>query len=141
MSPSLFDPLTSLLQLQSSLDASGLDGWLTGTTSSGGGFPPINVFERGESYVAMAELPGLDRETLTVEVHRNRLRIAGRRAVHLPEKVSVHRRERAAGSFDRTIALPVAIDRDAVEAGYRNGMLVVVLPRSAAEKPKSIQVS
>lgn len=141
MSPSLFDPLKTLLELQSSLDASGLGGWLAGGTSGGGGFPPINVFERGNGYVAMAEVPGVDRESLTVEVHRNRLRIAGRRAIDLPEKVSVHRRERRPGSFDRTIALPVAIERERVQAGYRHGMLVVELPRSAAEKPRTIQVS
>ena len=139
MNPSFFDPLKSLLELQSALDSSGLGGWLAGTTSSGGGFPPVNVFERGETYVAMAELPGLERESLRVEVHRNRLRLAGKRAVELPGRV--HRRERRSGRFDRTIALPVAIDRDKVEAGYRNGMLTVVLPRSEAEKPKTIQVS
>lgn len=141
MSPSLFDPLKTLLELQSSLDDTGLGRWLSGTTSGGGGFPPVNVFEREDGYVAMAELPGLDRESLTVEVHRNRLRIAGRREIGLPEGASVHRRERRAGSFDRTIALPVAIDRETVEAAYRDGMLVVTLPRSAAESPKTIQVS
>lgn len=141
MSPSLFDPLKTLLELQSSLDDTGLGRWLSGTTSGGGGFPPVNVFEREDGYVAMAELPGLDRESLTVEVHRNRLRIAGRREIGLPEGASVHRRERRAGSFDRTIALPVAIERERVQAGYRHGMLVVELPRSAAEKPRTIQVS
>lgn len=141
MRASLFDPLKTLLELQSALDASGLGRWLAGTTSGGGGFPPVNVFERGESYVAMAELPGLDRESLTVEVHRNRLRIAGARAVDLPERVSVHRRERGSGRFDRTIALPVSIDRERVEASYRDGMLKVVLPRAEADKPKTIQVS
>ncbi len=141
MSPSLFDPMRTLLELQSSLDDSSLGRWLSGTTSGVGGFPPVNVFERGDGYVAMAELPGLDRESLTVEVHRNRLRIAGRRAIDQPEGASVHRCERRAGSFDRTIALPVAIDRDRVEAGYRDGMLVVELPRSEAERPRTIEVS
>lgn len=141
MSPSLFDPLKTLLELQSSLDSTGLGGWLSGTTSGGGGFPPVNVFEGGDSFVAIAEVPGLDRDSLTVEVHRNRLRIAGSRAIDLPEEMSVHRRERRSGSFDRTIALPVAIDRDRVQASYRHGMLMVVLPRVEAEKPKTIQVS
>lgn len=141
MSPSLFDPLKTLLELQSSLDASGLGRWLSGTTSGQGGFPPVNVFEQGDTYVAMAELPGLESDSLAVEVHRNRLRIAGHREIHQPEGASVHRRERRAGSFDRTIALPVAVDRDRVEARYRNGMLVIVLPRAEADKPKTIQVS
>jgi HSP20 family protein len=55
--------------------------------------------------------------------------------------VSLHRRERLAGSFDRTIALPVEIDADKVRAECRDGILALYLPRAEQDKPRSITIS
>ena len=58
-----------------------------------------------------------------------------------PEGVSVHRRERVAGEFDRTISVPVRLEPDRIKAEYRDGILALFLPRSERDKPRNITVS
>ena len=58
-----------------------------------------------------------------------------------PDGVSVHRRERVAGEFDRTISLPVRLEPDSIKAEYRDGILALFLPRSERDKPRTIAVS
>ena len=52
----------------------------------------------------------------------------------------MHRRERLGGRFDRALALPVEIDAEAVQAECRDGLLALLLPRAARDKPRSVQV-
>lgn len=58
-----------------------------------------------------------------------------------PEGASVHRRERVAGDFDRTISVPVRLEPDRIKAEYRDGILALFLPRSERDKPRTITVS
>lgn len=88
----------------------------------------------------MAEVPGLDRDSLTVEVQDNRLRLAGERTADTGEGVSVHRRERATGEFDRTVTLPVEIDRDSAEATYEHGILRVELSPRPESQPRKLEI-
>jgi HSP20 family molecular chaperone IbpA len=75
------DPFAALMRLQRELDESSA-GKASGTTTTGAGaFPPVNVFLKGDRFVAVAEAPGLDKEALDVEVRKNQLRLAGRRMV------------------------------------------------------------
>jgi HSP20 family protein len=53
----------------------------------------------------------------------------------------VHRRERLAGRFDRVVTLPVEIDADGVQAECRDGLLALLLPRAARDRPRTIQVA
>jgi HSP20 family protein len=54
--------------------------------------------------------------------------------------MSVHRRERVSGEFDRTLSIPVQIDPDRVKAEYRDGVLALFLPRAEADKARTIQI-
>jgi HSP20 family protein len=135
------DPLAGLVRLQRDLDRSGTGDALGMTTTGPGTFPPINVFQRGDGFVVIAEAPGLDRETLSVEVRKNQLRIAGRRVAPTTEGMSLHRRERTVGEFDRTISLPEPIDAEAVSASYEDGMFIMNLPHAAEAKPRVIKIS
>jgi HSP20 family protein len=76
-----------------------------------------------------------------VQVKGRTIRISGAKAVGYPERAGVHRRERLGGRFDRAVALPVEIDADAAKAECRDGILALLLPRAAQDKPKSIQVN
>lgn len=134
------DPFDTLFRLQRALDASLGSGWLTGGPSGGGTYPPLNIFRQGDDFVVIAELPGLRREDVDVEVKDNRIRLAGRKTIEYGKEASVHRRERLIGSFDRTIAIPAEIDADRAKAEYRNGILALLLPRAERDKPKSIAV-
>lgn len=135
------DPFAALFNLQRALDARLASDWLEDQTTSQGPFPPINVFQQGDELLAIIELPGIDKASLQIEAKENTIRIAGKKAVSYPDGVSVHRRERVAGEFDRTISLPVQLEPDGIKAEYRDGILALFLPRSERDKPRTIAVS
>jgi HSP20 family protein len=91
--------------------------------------------------VAIVELPGVAKGDLEVQAKENVIRISGRKSVDYGDKVSVHRRERIAGTFDRTIAVPVQINADGVKAEFRDGILALFIPRAESDKPRAIQIS
>jgi HSP20 family protein len=74
-------------------------------------------------------------------VKGNTIRVTGTKSVDYSEKASVHRRERLAGRFDRTIAIPVQIDADQVKAECHDGVLALFLPRAEQDKPRSIKLN
>jgi len=133
-----FDPL---LSLQEALDAYRTSRWLDAGLSGGGTYPPINIFRRGEDFVIIAEVPGVKKSDLEVQVKGRTIRLSGTKAVEYPERASLHRRERLSGHFDRAVTLPVEIDADGVQAECHDGILVLLLPRAAQDKPRTIQVS
>jgi HSP20 family protein len=135
------DPFEALFNLQRALEARLASDWLQNQTTSQGPFPPINVFQQGDDLLAIIELPGIDKASLQIEAKENTIRIAGKKAVSYPEGVSVHRRERVAGEFDRTISLPVQLAPDGIKAEYRDGVLALFLPRSERDKPRTITIS
>jgi HSP20 family protein len=135
------DPFEALFNLQRALDARLASDWLQHQTTSEGPFPPINVFQQGGDLLAIIELPGIDKNSLQIESKENTIRIAGKKAVSYPDGVSVHRRERVAGEFNRTISLPVQLEPDGIKAEYREGILALFLPRSERDKPRTITVS
>jgi HSP20 family protein len=141
MIPSFADPFQTLLNIQRALQSREASDWLRNQTASQGPFPPINVFQQGDDILAILELPGIDKNALEIQVKDNTIRICGKKAVAFPEGVSVHRRERSTGDFDRTLSIPVQIDADAIKAEYRDGILAIHLPRSERDKPRTIKVS
>jgi HSP20 family protein len=135
------DPFDALFNLQRAVDARLASDWLQDQTASQGPFPPINVFQQGEDLLAIIELPGVEKSSLEVQAKENTIRIAGKKTISYPEDVSVHRRERISGEFDRTLSLPVQLDPDSIKAEYRDGVLALFLPRSEREKPRTIAIS
>lgn len=101
----------------------------------------MNVHDDGENFYVEALAPGVDPAQLDITVVQNRLTISGEKpgpADVAPERV--HRVERAAGRFVRTVDLPVEVEADKVEAQYKNGLLKLTLPRAAATKPRRVTV-
>jgi HSP20 family protein len=134
------DPFDALFNLQRALDAQLASDWLKGTTTGSGPYPPINVFAQDDDFVAIVELPGVSKDALQVQAKENTIRIGGKKTVDYADNVSVHRRERLSGEFDRTLTLPVHIDPDAIKAEYRDGVLALFIPRAESEKPRSIKI-
>ena len=134
------DPFDALLQFQQALDSYRASNWLSSGPSGGGAYPSLNVFRKGDDVVVIAELPGVRKSDLQLQVKGNTIRISGSKAVQYGEKAGVHRRERLAGNFDRAITVPVEIDPDQVKAEYRDGILALYLPRAERDKPKTISV-
>ena len=137
----LSGPFDPLLGFQQALDAFRTSGWLDAGPSGGGAYPPINVFRKDDEFVVLAEVPGVRKADLDVQVKGNTIRISGTKAVGYPERAGVHRRDRLGGRFDRAVALPVEIDADAVRAACRDGLLALLLPRAERDKPRSIKVA
>jgi HSP20 family protein len=135
------DPFDALLDLQRALEARLESGWLEDFTTSRGPFPPINVFQQGDDFLAIIELPGIDKNDLQIQAKENTIRIAGRKSVDYPAGVSVHRRERDSGEFDRTLSLPVQLDPDRIKAEYRDGILALFLPRAERDRPRTITIT
>ncbi len=134
------DPFGALLALQRALESRFTSDWLGGLTGAGGAFPPINIFQQGDNFVAIVELPGIDRSRLKVEAKENRIRISGEKVVDYKRGASVHRRERISGSFDRTLSVPVHIDSEHIKAEYRDGILALFIPRAESDKPRAIAI-
>jgi len=109
--------------------------------SGTGAYPPLNVFRKGDDFVAIIEVPGIGKADLEVQVKGNTLRIGGRKSVDYPEKASLHRAERLAGRFDRAITLPVEIDAEKVKAECHDGILALYLPRAERDKPRTIKLN
>jgi HSP20 family protein len=138
----LSDPFETLFRLQKELESRLAGEWLGGTASAAmGTFPPINVFQQGHDFVAVIELPGVSKNELAVEARNNVLRIWGTKGVDYGDGVSLHRRERLAGHFDRTLTLPVRIDAERIKAEYRDGILALFIPRAESDKPRTITIS
>ena len=133
------DPFDALASLQQAMDTFRSSSWLT-SMSGGGSYPPLNVFRKGDDFIVITELPGVDKSKLEVQVKGNTIRLTGTKAVIHPEKASVHRRERLSGRFDRAVTLPVEVNADGVKAEYHDGILALFLPRAEHDKPRSIQI-
>jgi HSP20 family protein len=137
----MYRPIDALFDLQRALEARLDSDWLHGTTAGTGAFPPINVFQQGDNLVAILEVPGVDKAALDIQIKGNGIRISGKKAITYPEGVSLHRRERLTGSFDRTLSVPMQINADGIKAEYRDGVLALFIPRAEADKPRTVTIS
>ena len=135
------DPFETLLAMQRALESRFASDWMGGRTTAMGSYPPINVFQRGDDFVAIIELPGLDKDDLEIEAKENAIRISGKKTIKYEQTASVHRRERVSGVFDRTISVPIEIDPDGITAQYRDGVLALLILRAESEKPRTIKIT
>ena len=135
MFSSFNDPFEALFALQRALDARTASDWMGRGTAASGSFPPINIFQKGEDFVA------IDKSDLEIEAKENTIRISGKKTIAYGEQASVHRRERVAGVFDRTLSVPIRIEPGGVKAEYRDGVLSLFIPRADADKPRAIKIS
>lgn len=134
------DPVDWLSQFQQALDAFRTSPWLGSSPSGSGAYPPLNVFRRCDDLVVVAEVPGIRKSEIQIQVKGNTIRIAGRKTVEYGENAGLHRRERLSGGFDHAITLPVEIDAENVKAEYRDGILALYLPRAEHDKPRTISI-
>ena len=99
--------------------------------------PAIEVFERGNELVVRADLPGLSKDDVNVDIDNGVLAISGeRRSEQEEERQGYFRSERSYGSFSRNIPLPEGVNDDQVKASFKDGVLEVTIPKPAGETSK-----
>ncbi len=103
--------------------------------------PVVDVYEKDDNIVVKAELPGVDKKDIHVDVKGDTLTLSGERSVDNEDKGdNPYRRERSFGKFVRTFRLADGIDPDKINAEYKDGILRLEIPKPEAEKPKQITV-
>ncbi len=103
--------------------------------------PVVDVYETDEHFVIKADLPGIEKDDLALDVKNGVLTLKGERSYDEEvKKENVHFRERAHGRFVRSFRLPEHVDTDKITADYTNGVLKIEIPKPETVKPKQITV-
>ena len=104
--------------------------------------PACDVYETDKELVVKAELPGLKKEDVFVNIESNLLTIYGeRKFADETKRENYHRVERSYGEFFRSFTLPTFIDANNIVAEFKDGLLWVFLPKREEAKPKQIEVT
>jgi HSP20 family protein len=103
--------------------------------------PNVDVTEDDKEYLIKVEIPEVDKKDVKVTVQEGMLTIQGERKKEKEEKGKrYHRMERVYGTFVRSFTLPEDVDEEKIEAEFKDGMLMVRLPKSEKAKPKKLEV-
>jgi HSP20 family protein len=103
--------------------------------------PTVDIAEDTQEYLIKAEIPEVDRKDVKVTVENSVLTIQGQRKQEKEEKDKrYHRIERSYGTFVRTFALPENVAEENLRAEFKDGMLLVHVPKTEKAKPKAIEV-
>ena len=103
--------------------------------------PAIDVFEEDGTVVVKAELPGMKKEDINVELSNGILKITGEKKYEEKvEKKNYYRSERSLGYFERRISLPVDTQIDKVKASFKDGLLEIKVPKSEEAKKKERKI-
>jgi len=112
-----------------------------GRVLSAPSYPAINIWMNDDGQLITAEMPGVHPDDISIDVIADALSISGeRKPDEVANDANYHRQERGYGSFSRTIQLPFMVDPNKVEANFKNGVLMISLPRAEVDKPKKITV-
>ncbi|MEE8553965.1 MAG: Hsp20/alpha crystallin family protein [Desulfobacterales bacterium] len=104
--------------------------------------PVVDIYDNEDKFVINAELPGVDKKDIVIDVKGRFLTLKGERSSGKEVKEDkYHRRERAYGSFERVFTLPAEIDPDKVKADYKDGILKIDIPKPEEQKSKQIAVN
>ena len=110
-------------------------------TPARGRAPAVNVREEENGYVLEAELPGLNQDEVDVKVEDNLLTISSAKKKSTKEEKNGYLiRERVESSFTRSFALPRNVDKEAISAKFKNGILVLEMQKKKEDKTRSIEV-
>jgi HSP20 family protein len=104
--------------------------------------PAVNIRETDSAFFVEAELPGLTRDDIEITLENNLLKLSGERRFEKDANdESYHRVERSFGSFLRTFSLPSQVSSDDVKASFKDGVLVIEVPKAAEARPRKIDIA
>ena len=104
--------------------------------------PPVDIYEDANNLMLKADLPGVDPKDVEIKVENGTLYLSGERKFEKEvREENYHRVERSYGAFSRSFSLPNSIDADKVVAEYKDGQLILTMPKREEAKPKTIKVN
>jgi HSP20 family protein len=127
-----WDPVRDLLAIQLKMErlpAPAPQGWV----------PAADLCETADAYIVTAELPGVTRQQIKVDVHDGHLVLHGRRDARVACE-QYHQVERGHGEFSRTFRLPLDIDGARISADLKDGVLTVVVPKAPGQGPRRVTI-
>jgi HSP20 family protein len=104
--------------------------------------PAVDILEKEGSLILRAEVPGINQKDMELKLEGNVLTMKGERKLSAEGKSdNYHRIESYHGSFSRSFTLPETVDRDKIQADYKDGVLTITIPQKPEVKPREIPVS
>jgi len=105
-------------------------------------YPSVDIYEEDDVLVFEAELPGIEKEHIKVDVNNRLLTLSGERLLDEKNKeAGNYRRERYYGSFERTFRLPFEVSEKHINATYKDGILTLRVEKPEEQKPKQITIN
>ena len=128
-----WDPFRDLIRIQHGLErlaAHGPQGWA----------PAVDLCETADAFIFTAELPGLSREQVRIDVHENRVTLQGRREARVSCD-KYHQVERGNGEFLRTFVMPHPVNAEGVKADLVDGILTITVQKAPVDAPRRVVVT
>ncbi|MEE4264689.1 MAG: Hsp20/alpha crystallin family protein [Desulfobacteraceae bacterium] len=103
--------------------------------------PAVDLYEKDDHYVIKAELPGIDKNNVKIDLKDRLLTLSGERTYDNEVKEeNCYRRERSYGKFQRVFTLPADVDSDKIKAEFKNGVLQIEVPKPEEKKAKRVTI-
>ena len=141
-----WDPFRDLSILQERMNRvfedAAVRGWKSDEPSATTSWSPaVDIYETDSEIMVQAELPGVDRKDIALQLENNVLTLKGdRRFEKETNQENYHRIERSYGGFSRAFTIPTIVDEDRIRADYRDGILKIALPKKEQVKAKQIKI-
>jgi HSP20 family protein len=104
--------------------------------------PPVDIYDTDNALVLKADLPGVDPKGVQIRIEDGVLYLSGERKAETDVKEeNYHRMERSYGTFSRSFSLPSSIDAEHVNAEYKDGQLILTMPKREEAKPKTVKIN
>jgi HSP20 family protein len=137
-----WQPLTEIETIRQQLDKAFDQRATARDKSEGAWMPALELADTGDNFVLKAQLPGIDPKDIDVQVTREAISISGeRRYENTDEKSGYVRSEFRYGKFHRTLPLPAHIQNDSVQAEYKDGILMLTLPKVTEARNKVVKIN
>ena len=115
--------------------------WFDGESRFSNLEPAVDIYDDNDKIVIKAELPGVDKKDIHIDLKDRVLTLSGERSYKNEVKEdNYYRKERAFGKFERCFTLPADYDPDKIKADYKDGVLKIEVPKPEEETPKKITV-
>jgi len=104
--------------------------------------PVVDIYDTEKAIIINAELPGLSRDNITLDVKENILTLKGeRKSGKEVKEENYYRQERSFGKFERAFTLPGTINFEKIKANFKDGVLMIEIPKPEEKKPKQISIT